>query len=305
MGFIKSLNQAKKMKKDEFYTLYKDIEKELKNYKSYFNNKKVFINCDNPSKSQFWQFFKDNFDEYGLKKLTAMYYQPEGKVYKHIIEEGKDLVGVLRCKQIPLKGNGSYDSEESLEILKESDVVVTNPPFSKWIDYVKVLMEYEKDFLILGRQTSMGYKDIYPLVRDNKMWTGTESNKVKEFKVPEEYQEEGKEIVKVSSISWYTNIEHPLRHKYIELTAEYKVEDYETFDNYPAINVNSIKAIPKDYKGIMGVPITILNNFNHEQFEIKGFRYGEDGKGLRVNGKEKFTRVLIKNKKYEDKVGGD
>lgn len=296
-----SLNRAKELKKDEFYTLYEEIEEELKHYKGHFKGKKVFINCDDPKKSQFWQFFKDNFDNYGLKKLTAMYYQPEGRVYRYEMFGGRDDKGILRYTQTPIEGNGSYDSEESLGVLGESDIVVTNPPFSEWIPYYKLLREYKKDFIILGRQTALGYRDVFPDLRYGKVWTGVKANKVMEFKVPKGYQYEGGvELTKVSSISWYTNMEHPYMHQEKVLTEDYVVSKYDKYDNYPAINVNRMKSIPKGYGGVMGVPLTIMNHFDPSQFEIVDFRYGEDGKGLRVGGKEKFTRVLIRNKKVNE-----
>lgn len=288
------------MKKDEFYTLYEEIEEEVSHYKGHFKGKKVFLNCDDPKISQFWQFFKDNYDEYGLDKLVAMYYQPEGKVYKYVIDEGRDSKGVLRYKQIPLEGNGSFDSEESIEELKDSDIVVTNPPFSKWIPFYKLLRKYEKDFIILGRQTALGYRDVFPDIRDGLMWTGVKANKVMSFKVPKSYQlEEDLELTRVSSITWFTNLEHPYMYQAKELTESYDESKYKEFDNYPAINVNRMKEIPKDYVGVMGVPLTILNHIDPEQFEIVDFRYGLDGKGLRVDGKEKFTRVLIRNKEFK------
>lgn len=303
-----ALNKAKKSKKDEFYTRYEDIHNELKYYHQHFQDKVIYINCDNPEVSNFWKYFKDNFRKLKLKKLIATYYIEDEQTYKYEIENGeydKQSNGITVTKTL-LEGDGDFRSEEVVDVLKTADTVVTNPPFSLWRKYVQQIIEYDKEFLILGRQTAVGYRDIFPLIYNQQMWVGVNSNKVMRFEVPDGYElQEGKyEVInnkyyiQVPAISWYTNLDHVKRHKDRELTSLYKgnEEDYPEYENYPAINVNRLANIPKDYSGEMGVPITILNNFNFNQFEITGFRKGNDGKDLTYGGKTIYTRVLIRKK---------
>lgn len=295
-----ALNKAKTAQKDEFYTRLEDIERELTYYTGHFKGKTVYLNCDNPEISNFWKYFTNNFIRLAIHKLVATYYNREGRSYRYeMSEEGK-------IEKERLEGDGDFRSEEVIEILKGSDIVVTNPPFSLWRPYVHQLMEYNKKFLILGRQTATGYRDIFPYLKDQKMWTGVHANKVMQFEVPDTYElvegkyEEinNKNYIKVPSISWYTNLGHEKQYKELDLQASYEENKgkYIKYDNYDAINVNRIKDIPYDWEEEMGVPITILNHFNFNQFEITGFRKGLDGKDLSVKGKKLYTRILIRKK---------
>lgn len=293
-----ALNRAKAVRKDEFYTIYEDIEQELKYYKQHFKGKTVYLNCDNPEVSNFWRYFIDHFEELGITRLMATYLNHEEKSWVYETLDGEEV------HKKRLEDNGDFREEESIKILKQSDIIVTNPPFSLWRPYIHQLMNHNKKFLILGRQTATGYRDIFPYILNKQLWTGVHTNKVMQFQVPEDYDLiEGKYetynnnyYIKVPAISWYTNLTHAYQYKDRQLTSTYKnnEEEYPMYENYPAININRLANIPKDYEGEMGVPITILNNFNFNQFQITGFRKGLDGKDLTLNGKKLYTRVLIK-----------
>lgn len=315
-----NLARAKKEKNDEFYTRFEDIEAEVSKYKKYFKNKVVYLNCDDKEQSMFWKFFELNFDAFQLKKLIATYYSKTETVYAYKLELSEDFNkdGFIDQKDIvktPLMGNGDFRSQECIDILKESDIVCTNPPFSLFREYVAQLMEYNKQFLIIGNQNAFTYKEIFPLIKNNKIWVGY--TKPKNFYVPEDfenkavaYNEEGRKIAKFGNVCWFTNLPTKKRTEPIVLTATYAEgpnhrEDYPKYDNYDAIEVSACKNIPCDYDGIMGVPITFLDNYCPEQFELLGcsYSYGDCGvhyEGMSwngvVDGKDKYKRVFIKRK---------
>lgn len=303
------LTKAKKNKADEFYTQLKDIESELVHYKNHFRDKVVYCNCDNASVSNFVKYFKDNFDELGLKKLISTSYKaPEDDLFK----EGAKNKGTYyeytneSEKRKKLKGDGDFRSEECKKILEISDIVVTNPPFSLFRDFVAHLIDYKKDFLVIGNVNCITYKEIFTLIKTNQAWLGFSLGRgISGFIVPDHYplsgteariDEDGNRIVSPNNCLWLTNLDIDKRHINIDLVKTYKGNEAEhpTYDNYDAINVGKTKNIPKDYKGVMGVPITFLHKFNPEQFEIIKFRKGDDGKDLRINGKAPYFRILVR-----------
>lgn len=352
----KTLHKASKAKKDEFYTQLVDIEKELKHYKDQFRGKVVYCNCDDPFESNFFKYFAANFNALGLKKLiTTSYLQspivggqlplleveglkPEGKEpFKIEINEVKDLdfdgaVGLTDVELLlkldanvttPLKGDGDFRSEECTELLKEADVVVTNPPFSLFREYVKQLTEYNKRFLILGNQNAVKYNFVFKQIKENNIWLGYDNGGTKWFQVPNDYDiktesrkkiENGIKYFSMGSIIWFTNLATTKRHERLTLYKKYTPEEYPRYDNYNAINVNRYIDIPNDFDGAMGVPITFLDKFNPTQFEILGIFDDKREKsdafiqgtptyvdeqhknyvGPVINGKALYTRVLIK-----------
>lgn len=296
----KSLNKASKNKKDEFYTQLTDIEKELGHYKEHFKDKIVFCNCDDPEESNFWKYFSLNFKYLGLKKLIATHFENGIPSYKFelvedINNDGK--INNLDTIKTPLKQNGDFRSPECTEILKEADIIVTNPPFSLFREYVAQLMECDKKFLIIGNMNAITYKEIFKLIRDNKIWLGV-NNGLKKYGTPDG------SIVSMGNTIWFTNLEHQKRHEELILYKTYSPEKYPKYDNYDAININKVKYIPEDYDGVMGVPITFIDKFNPEfnpdQFEILGNlgSYAPDGYSLSsaifINGNKIFKRILIK-----------
>lgn len=314
-----SLQRANREKNDEFYTRLFDIEKELNHYKPEFADKTVFCNCDDPFESNFFKYFAMNFNRLGLKKLIATCYDSSPiahtqlsfigddvlipnknrKAYKIEITEVFDYNGdgaidlsdveyLLKNKKnslVLLNGDGDFRSEECLNLLTESDVVVTNPPFSLFREYVAQLMKYEKKFIIIGNQNAITYKEIFPLIAKNKLWLGYNSG-VQTFVVPFGFErnntfvENGVKYAKFGNICWFTNLPTTKRKEFLPLYKKYSPEEYPKYDNYDAINVDKVSDIPCDYYGVMGVPITFLDKYNPEQFEIVAFRKGEDGKDL-------------------------
>lgn len=306
-----NLNTAKARKNDEFYTQLEDIENELKYYKDYFKGKVVYCNCDgflNKEKSNFFIYFSLNYEFLGLKGLICTKYNPNGKGKKY------EYYGDLNGNNYPneeevftseLEGDGDFRSEECIELLKKCDIVCTNPPFSLFRQYVAQLFEYHKDFLIIGNVNAISYKEVFPLIKENKMLLGVSSfNKGMYFGVPDDYtyadtykfdrERNGKKVMRVSSICWFTNLDHKKRHKELLLYKKYNEEEYPKYDNYDAIEVGKTKDIPMDYNGIIGVPITFLDKYCPTQFQIIKFRKGDDGKDLCVNGKRPYFRILIK-----------
>lgn len=271
MAGNKSLKNAKKQKKDEFYTQISDIENELKHYKENFKNKIVFCNCDDPAYSNFWKYFDLNFDTLGLKKLISTHYEISGPSYK--LELYRDTKGRHVIKTDLLE-NGDFRSQECIDILKESDIVVTNPPFSLFREYVAQLIEYDKKFVIIGHQNAITYKEIFALIKDNKLWLGYGFKGNAAYFITEHYTDyasasnhkEG--MIRVSGVTWYTNIEIDKRYENIILYKSYSKENYPMYENYNAINIDNTKDIPFDYDGVMGVPITFMGKYNPEQFEI-------------------------------------
>ncbi len=327
MASNKSLHAAKKTKKDEFYTRREDIENELSHYADHFRNKVVYCNCDDPVTSEFWQFFMRNFRPWGLKKLIATHYEPDEKNYAYMLEISEDTNGdgVVDWRDEPtitqIPCNGDFRSAACIELLKQADIVVTNPPFSLFREYVTQLMEYEKKFVIIGPQNAITYKEIFPLLMNDKMWLGYGFNHGDAyFRVPAEstgdyaagvYNPETG-LVHFRNCTWYTNLDIPKRHVRMDLRGNYYVgheENYPKYDNYTAIEVSRIADIPYDYDGAMGVPLTFMTAYNPDQFEILGATESE-GKGFSnglwiveskiaqgmIHGKRVYKRIFIRRK---------
>lgn len=312
----KNLNKAKEAKKDEFYTQLEDINNELKHYRDHFRGKTVLCNCDDPRVSNFFTYFAYNFEFLGLKKLITTCYknqdidlfsqnQSERAVY--LVYEGDkngdhipnaDEIGVM-----PLKGDGDFRSAECIELLKEADIVVTNPPFSLFREYVAQLIAYDKKFLIIGNQNAIKYKEIFPLLKNNKVWLGY-NNGGMAFKVPSYYEERatrfwiddtGQKWRSLGNVCWFTNLEIPKRHEDIILYKKYSPEEYPKYENYDAIDVAKTADIPCDYDGKMGVPITFMDKYNPEQFEIIGIAEGDSGKELGLSPFDRKLKELNKS----------
>lgn len=311
-----NLNRAKSSKNDEFYTQLIDIEKEMQHYKQHFDGKVVYCNCDDPRTSNFFYYFFSNFNKLGLKKLITSCYRNKDDQAISLIYKGdvsKNNADAIEVKK--LQGDGDFRSKESVDLLKKSDIVVTNPPFSLFREFISLLIEYEKKFIVLGSQNAIVYKEIFPFIRDNKLWLGVNNGGTKWFQVPKEYEIKtksrirtvnGNKFFSMGSIMWYTNLDIKKRHKELHLYKKYDPEKYPQYDNYEAIEVSRYTEIPIDYEGIMGVPVTFLDKYNPEQFEIVGSNrgIGQDtngvyGRGTYLNGKETFKRLFIRNKKVE------
>jgi hypothetical protein len=333
-----NLHKANKAKKDEFYTQLVDIEKELKHYKEQFKGKVVYCNCDDPFESNFFKYFASNFNALGLKRLIATSYKPspiantqlglfgdnktlpaikgrpKTNANKFIINEVSDIDGDGAfgiediAKQLkenknnewsPMEGDGDFRSPESIELLKQADIVVTNPPFSLFREYVAQLVEYEKKFLIIGNNNAISYKECFKLIKKNQIWIGY--NCVRWFDTPE------RGLVEGARSFWFTNLDTRKRHEEVILYKKYSKEEYQNYDNYDAIEVSKVVNIPADYEGVMGVPITFIDKYNPKQFEIIDinphfFSVVEQGlpkpSQLKIIGqKDPFARILIKNKK--------
>lgn len=301
----KTLHSAKTAKNDEFYTMLTDIEKEMSHYKDFFKGKVVYCNCDDARESNFFKYFSLNFEFLGLKKLITTGYKAEGKGVVLIYEGDKNGNRKVDDAEVivrELEGNGDFRSAECIEFLKEADVVVTNPPFSLFREYVAQLMEYGKKFIIIGNGNAVTYKEIFPLIKENKLWLGHKSfsggmdmyagpsYKAEKCKHPK-YDENGRIIINVMMCVWWTNIEHKKRHTPIDLYRKYSLE-YPHYDNYDAIEVGKVSEIPMDYDGIMGVPITFLDKYCPEQFEIIGLlgnfsdKVCAEGKGALFHGED-------------------
>ena len=322
------LNAAKKAKKDEFYTQLSDIQEELRHYKEHFRGKTVLCNCDDPRVSNFFHYFAYQFEALGLKRLiTTCYKNQTPDLFSQNDSERAiwlEYTGDKNGNRIPdpeeigirqFKGDGDFRSQECIELLEQADIVVTNPPFSLFREYVAQLVKYDKKFLLLGNKNAITYKEIFPLIRGNLLWIGVApmSHEVY-FDVPQEYIDEGiakkknrtivsrngKFMARSPSI-WFTNLDHKKRHEELILYRNYAPEDYPRYDNYDAIEVSKTCDIPTDYDGVMGVPITFLDKYNPEQFEIVGLdRYVDDnpyyGHRFTLNGKETYARILIRRR---------
>ena len=309
----RNLHKAKSNKKDEFYTQLSDIENELWHYRDHFRDKVIYCNCDDPRVSNFFHYFSLQFRFLGLKKLiTTCYKNQQMDMFSRNDAEKAiwlEYDGTQNETAIPsvedigihyLEGDGDFRSGECIDLLKQADIVVTNPPFSLFREYVAQLMEYDKKFLIIAHQNAITYKEIFPLIRDKKIWLGYGfRGGAAHFTAPnyEDYAVSGdhKEgMVRVSGVVWFTNLDHKKRHEELILYKRYSPEKYPIYDNYDAINVNKTTEIPYDYDGEMGVPITFLNKHNPDQFQIVRFRKGNDGKDLSINGKCPYFRIIIK-----------
>lgn len=315
----KTLHKAKNSKHDEFYTQLSDIEKELKQYKDHFKEKVVFCNCDDPRISNFFHYFSLNFKKLGIKKLITTCYKSqnsdlfsqndaENAIYLEYtgFKNGDNVPDPEEIGIIPLKGDGDFRSKESIELLKQADIVVTNPPFSLFREYVAQLIKYNKSFLILGHQNAITYKEIFNLIKDNKLWLGVDNGGTKWFGVQEHYDittesrkkiENGQKYFSMGNVVWYTNLDIYKRHEDLILFKKYSPEEYPKYDNFDAINVSKVSDIPQDYDGCMGVPITFLYKYNPSQFEIIKFRKGNDNKDLTINGKSPYFRIIIRKRK--------
>ena len=345
------LDTAKKQKVDEFYTQLSDIEKKLKHYRKHFKNKVVFCNCDDPEYSNFYYYFVSNFEELSLKKLITTHFAIDKPSYMLEYEGGANVQGdkdtvikraIKLGKKKPLKQNfqqgiqgelfdtepvrsysGDFRSPECIELLKQSDIVVTNPPFSLFQEYVIQLIKYSKNFIIIGNTNALTYKEIFRLFKENKLSTGiTNFNVGMYFFVPDNWEkyhkmEDGKKLVRNSNSCWFTNLDHAKRHEELILYKNYSKKEYQKYDNYNAIEVSTYKDIPIDYPGQMGVPITFVDKYNPDQFDIIGLAadkrdedevfikgkptYLDEGHkqfvGMVLNGKATYARILIKHKK--------
>ncbi len=329
----KNLNAAKEAKKDEFYTQLEDINNELRHYREHFRGKTVLCNCDDPRVSNFFTYFAYNFEFLGLKRLITTCYksqnfdlfsQNESEQAVYLIYDGdRNGNNIPDAEEIgihPLKGDGDFRSQECIELLKQADIVVTNPPFSLFRQYVAQLMEYEKKFLIIGTQNAIHYKEIFPLIKENKMWLGYSSGDMS-FKVPLDYEpretrywqdKDGQKWRSMGNVCWFTNLDHKKRHEEMILYRSYSSERYPRYDNLDAIDVGKKEDIPYDFDGVMGVPDTLLFQFNPNQFEIIGLGSGDLAKQAGVtknyrgrtdlayseNGKHKcpYSRILIRRK---------
>ncbi|MDO8490371.1 MAG: adenine-specific methyltransferase EcoRI family protein [bacterium] len=316
----KNLHKASAAKNDEFYTQLTDIENELKYYKEQFRDKVVFCNCDDPKESNFVKYFSRNFEHLGLKKLIATHYK-EANLFPQEAPYKLEYAGDKNGNRMPdpsefmteMIGTGDFRSEECIELLKEADIVVTNPPFSLFREYVAQLVEYKKKFIILGDQNAITYKDFFKLIKENKLWLGYDNGGTKWFQVPMDYDiptesrikiENGVKFFSMGRIVWFTNMETTKRHQELTLYKKFTPGEYPKYDNYEAINVDKVSDIPMGYSGMMGVPITFLDKYNPKQFEIIGIdRYIEDnpnyGRRFTINEKEIYARVVIKNKKVK------
>jgi hypothetical protein len=307
MASNNKLQKAKKGKNDEFYTQLSDIENEIRHYKEHFKGKTVMCNCDDPESSNFWKYFSMNFDHLGLKRLITTHYVEGESSYVLEFEKGDkpDLFPTERFKKTPLKGDGSFSSPECIELMKQADIVVTNPPFSLFREYLAQLDEYNKKFLIIGHQNAITYKETFKLIKENKLWLGYGFKGNVGFFINKHYEnyatasDKKAGMIRVSGVHWFTNLDHTKRHEDIVLFRKYEEEAdlYPRYDNYDGIEVSKVKDIPEDYDGDMGVPITFLHKFNPSQFEIVKFRKGDDEKDLSINGKCPYFRILIRKKK--------
>ena len=289
----KNLETAKRQKKDEFYTQLADIERELRHYEHHFEGKTVLCNCDDPRISNFFHYFSYKFEDLGLKRLiTTCYKNQERDLFSRNdceraiwLEYNGDKNGnrVPDPNEIGIRyfdGDGDFRSNECIELLKQADIVVTNPPFSLFREYVAQLVKYDKKFLIIGNVNALKYKEIFPLFAANKMWLGASIHSGdREFGVPNNYplyaagcrvDASGQKYIRVKGVRWFTNLDYPKRHEELVLYRKYKPEDYPTYVNYDAIEVSKTTDIPEDYDGKMGVPITFMDKYNPDQFEIVG-----------------------------------
>ena len=315
------LTAAKAAKNDEFYTQLPDIERELRHYKDHFRGKTVYCNCDDPRVSNFFRYFSRNFEYLGLKKLITTCYKSQNPdlFSRHDAERAikleydgfRDGERVPRAEDIGiahLQGDGDFRSPECIEILKQADIVVTNPPFSLFREYVAHLVAHEKNFLVIGPWNAVTYKGFFSLIRSHRLWLGYGFNAGNAyFAVPSNTSEyaagvydEKTGLVKFRNVTWFTNLDHKKRHEELMLYKRYSPDDYPTYDNYDVINVDRVALIPMDYDGVMGVPITFLDKHNPDQFEILGIANSARWIGHEcltlLNGRKIFNRILIRQR---------
>ncbi len=325
MARNKSLHAANRAKYDEFYTQLPDIEKELKHYRKHFRGKTVYCNCDDPTISNFYLYFTQNFEKLGLKKLiTTCYKNRQIKMFsKHESKTAARIEYVgngTEPTEFQLNEDGDFRSPESIELLKQADIVVTNPPFSLFREYIAQLVEYDKKFLVIGNMNAISYKEVFPLIKSDRLWLGHKScGQDMLFDVTKYYAQElvknKKEgsaykivdgIVKARTQSiWFTNLDHKKRHEDLILYKKYSPDEYPKYENYDAINVDKTDDIPVDYAGEMGVPITFLDKHNPEQFDIIGMDRplmteltGRQSR-FKIKDKEKYARIIIRNRRIQ------
>ncbi|MBO1137340.1 adenine-specific methyltransferase EcoRI family protein [Enterococcus faecalis] len=334
-----SLHKAKKAKNDEFYTRYKDIAEEMAHYRDHLKNKTIYCNCDDPTQSNFWRYFHNNFESLGLKKLISTHYQEDSEPSYALIYEGGNDFNMDAGKVVTIYSDetytaGDFRSQDSINYLKEADIIVTNPPFSLFREYISQIIAYNKKFIVIGNKNSVTYKEIFPLIKNNQIWIGARSmNADFWLYVPEgaEYEkldEDGKKVKHIMGC-WFTNLDLQKRHdglwhigdKFDQTKAHKYYEGFEhkypKYDNYNAIEVTYVKDIPIDYDGLMGVPITYIDKFNPKEFEILGcsYSYGDVGEpyhkkntsfNVSIDGKNIYKRLFIKNRlpiKRSDDIG--
>ena len=333
MSANRNLHKAKSNKKDEFYTQLVDIENELKHYRQHFRDKVVYCNCDDPRVSNFFYFFYHNFSFLGLKRLiTTCYKNQNPDIFSQHDNDSAVCLQYDGSNLLPdtieLKGDGDFRSPECIELLRRADIVVTNPPFSLFREYVAQLIEYDKKFLIIGNMNALTYKEFFPLIKSNKVWLGyAQESRTMLFNVPPDAVEDlraskkegstytivnGEFKIRTRNAKWFTNLDHKKRHEELILYKRYSPEEYPHYDNYDAINVDKTKDIPEDYAGAMGVPISFLDKHNPDQFEIlsandiradgsvpfKAHGLIKDKDGA-INGKPKYVRIVIRNKRLQ------
>lgn len=324
----RSLHNAKSSKQDEFYTQLSDIEKELKNYKRHFAGKVVYCNCDDPRVSNFFHYFSYNFEELRLKRLiTTCYKNQERDLFSRNDSERAiylEYLGNKKGNNVPdpkeigithLKGDGDFRSEECIALLEQADIVVTNPPFSLFREYISQLVAHKKQFVIIGNQNATTYKEVFKLFREDKIWLGPSIHSGdREFGVPEYYplkaagtrvDSNGNKYIRVKGVRWFTNLDYEERHEDIILYRSYSPREYPKYENYDAINVDKTKDIPMDYDGQMGVPITFLDKYNPDQFEIVGLGISNSGLEIGVQRYKKKHREYRKEVQKRGAVDGD
>lgn len=317
-----NLHKANQAKKDEFYTQMSDIEKEMKHYKEQFRGKVVFCNCDDPKESNFVKYFSMNFEHLGLKKLIATHFK-EANLFTNEQSYKLEYSGDKDGNRMPdpsefmtmMISDGDFRSKECVDLLKQSDIVITNPPFSLFRQYVAQLVEHKKKFLIIGNVNSITYKECFKLIKDNKMWLGASIHSGdREFRVPNDYplnaassriDSDGYKYIRVKGVRWFTNLDYEERHENLVLYKKYVPDDYPKYENYDAINVNKTSDIPMNYDGHMGVPITFLDKYNPEQFEIIGLGISNSGIEIGVKPYKEDHKRYRKEVQKRGAVDGD
>lgn len=320
----KNLHKAKDSKKDEFYTQLSDIERELRYYKHHFKDKVVYCNCDDPRVSNFFHYFSYNFEKLGLKKLiTTCYKNQSMDLFSQNDSEQAiylEYTGDKNGNFVPdpseigikhLKSDGDFRSKESISLLTQADIIVTNPPFSLFREYVAQLIEHDKKFVIVGHQNAISYKEIFKLIKENKMWLGYGFKGGAGHFINQHYEDyatagDHKEgMIRVSGVHWFTNLDISKRHEDLILYKNYTEEEYPKYENFDAINVNKTKDIPVDYNGYMGVPITFLDKYNPDQFEIIGLGISNSGIEIGVQPYKEEHKKYRKEIQKRGAVDGD
>jgi hypothetical protein len=305
------LTNAKKSKNDEFFTQLVDIESELQYYKAHFKGKTIYCNCDEPGVSNFFKYFYDNFEILGLKKLIATGFASGNSKFGKVFSYSGEAEEKKRFESknfSSLKGDGDFRGPESVAILLESDIVVTNPPFSLFRDFISQMIDFDKKFLVIGNVNAITYKEVFKLIQAERVWLGVHLGRgISGFIVPDHYElygtetrvnNAGQRIVSPNNSLWLTNLDHQKRHENVELTKSYigNEIDYPRYENFDGINVDKTKEIPSDYFGFIGVPITYLHKHNPDQFEVIRFRKGDDGRDLAIKGRKPYFRIIIRRK---------